>query len=151
MSSRDGKKKLLEKVYKLGQEVGYFSHSEVGWVHREYRRIQTEGEKLGIALKIIKECYEKGKSEGAYRKQHDITRGIGKKTIKQSGKKVKVGKITTQKDREENTRRTHKVSLKPILTAVDRPQSARKPTFIHRIRTTLEPTLTRLTSPYKQR
>lgn len=149
MASRDGQQKLLEKVYKLGQEVGYFNHSEVGWVHREYRKIRAEAQKLGIEVQI-KDCYEKGKDEGAYRKQHDMSKGMGKKTSKQGGEKVKVGRITTREDRGGNAIASQGTKNIPIV-ASDKPQSARKPTFVHRIRTTLEPTFTRMISPYTRR
>jgi len=77
MASRNRKQKLLEKVYKLGHDVGYFNHSEIGWIHREYRKIKAEAQKLEIEIQI-KNCYEKGRKEGANRKQHDMSKGMGK-------------------------------------------------------------------------
>ena len=53
---------LIKKIYELGFEVGVKSHSEIGWVLREYNTLVENARKLGI--KSPESYYQDGKIKG---------------------------------------------------------------------------------------
>jgi hypothetical protein len=144
---------LLKKIYKLGVDVGYFSHSEFGWVHREYVKLQSEAQKLGIDH-LIKTYYEKGKAVGAEHKKHDISTGLGKELEKKETilkTKQKTNTILLRKKSQETTSRLSEEPTKTPLITSEKPHIADIPQFIHKIRTTALPTLLNKITPYSRR
>ena len=61
---------LLEEMYKLGYDVGYHHHSEIGWVVEAYNRPITRAAGYGIE-DLLKESYLKGKADGTEHKKHE--------------------------------------------------------------------------------
>lgn len=61
---------LFEEIYKLGYDVGYHHHSEIGWVVEAYNKPITRAAGYGIE-DLLKESYLKGKADGAEHKRHE--------------------------------------------------------------------------------
>ncbi len=61
---------LIEEMYKLGFEVGYHHHSEIGWVVEAYNKPITRAAGYGIE-DLLKESYLNGKADGAEHKKHE--------------------------------------------------------------------------------
>lgn len=61
---------LLEAMYKLGSEVGYYHHSEIGWVAEAYNKQIARAAGHNIE-DLLKQRYLKGKADGANRKKHE--------------------------------------------------------------------------------
>ncbi|RZN39378.1 MAG: hypothetical protein EF813_04170 [Methanosarcinales archaeon] len=61
---------LLEAMYKLGSEVGYYHHSEIGWVSEAYNKQVARAAGYGIE-DLLKQRYIKGKADGVNRKKHE--------------------------------------------------------------------------------
>ena len=59
---------LIKKIYELGFEVGYKSHSEIGWVLREYNTLMENARKLGI--KSPESYYQDAKIKGKTNKDN---------------------------------------------------------------------------------
>jgi len=60
--------KLIESVYRLGYETGYYSHFDaVGWVGRERDRLFNLAEQIGL-LEPIKDAYRRAKKKGEHDK-----------------------------------------------------------------------------------
>ncbi|HIE30808.1 MAG TPA: hypothetical protein EYP67_00280 [Methanosarcinales archaeon] len=64
------RKKLLDEMYKLGYDVGYHHHSEIGWVVEAYNKPIASAAEYGIE-DLLKEQYLKGKADGTERKRHE--------------------------------------------------------------------------------
>ncbi|CAG0969052.1 hypothetical protein METP3_01328 [Methanosarcinales archaeon] len=56
------KAELIKKIYELGFEVGVKSHSEIGWVLREYNTLVENARKVGI--RSPESYYQDGKIKG---------------------------------------------------------------------------------------
>jgi len=61
---------ILDAMYKLGSEVGYYHHSEIGWVAEAYNKQIARVAGSGIE-DLLKQRYLKGKADGANRKKHE--------------------------------------------------------------------------------
>jgi hypothetical protein len=61
---------LLEEMYKLGSEVGYYHHSEIGWVAEAYNKQIARAAEYGIE-DLLKQRYLNGKADGVNRKKHE--------------------------------------------------------------------------------
>jgi hypothetical protein len=80
---------LIKKIYELGFEVGVKSHSEIGWVLREYNTLLENARKLGI--RSPESYYQDGKIKGkasrdkpseAKEKKADIVKNVTFSEIK---------------------------------------------------------------------
>jgi hypothetical protein len=80
---------LIKKIYELGFEVGVKSHSEIGWVLREYNTLVENARKLGI--RSPESYYQDGKIKGkasrdkpseAKEKKTDIVKNVTFSEIK---------------------------------------------------------------------
>ena len=61
---------LIDKIYKLGYEVGYNNHSEIGWVLREKSTLLMEAQKLFIDSPG--KYYNEGKIKGKLSRENGI-------------------------------------------------------------------------------
>lgn len=61
--SNDEKKRFLKEAYKLGYEVGYHQHSELGWVAEKYSSYVKKASEYGFKDEIEK-IYIEGKQVG---------------------------------------------------------------------------------------
>ncbi|MHC1566718.1 MAG: ATPase domain-containing protein [Candidatus Syntropharchaeia archaeon] len=64
----DRRKELLKKIYRLGFEVGYHGHFEIGWVSERYRELLEEARKHGLEREA-EDYYKKGRGMGQIRKK----------------------------------------------------------------------------------
>ncbi len=95
---------LIKKIYELGFEVGFKSHSEIGWVIREYNTLAERALKLGIKSPEIH--YQDGKLNG--KKSRD--KGSDSEAAEKAAdvvKKVNVSEIKIDHDEIEEFRILH--------------------------------------------
>jgi hypothetical protein len=95
-----GKEEILENIYKLGFEVGYFHHSEVGWVSRKYKELYDLAKANAKNIDVEK-YYQAAKQDGREKRQKDITKGYSEKPENfRSEPHEKVEITSTQTDTE---------------------------------------------------
>jgi len=67
---------LVKKIHKLGYDVGYHRHTEVGWVSVEYGRLIETASIYGVD-ETLRRHYAQGKKEGTERRKHEhLTQGM---------------------------------------------------------------------------
>jgi hypothetical protein len=66
---------LAEVSRKLGFEVGYHRHSEIGWVQEQLSRLYSFAEEYDLR-DFARENYLSGKEEGAKEKERDTKSGL---------------------------------------------------------------------------
>ncbi|WP_321429767.1 hypothetical protein [uncultured Methanolobus sp.] len=79
----DGKVQLADASRRLGFEVGYHRHSEIGWVRDKLTQIYSFADQYDLR-DFVKEHYNNGKEEGAKAKDRDTKSGLSR----QVGSKV---------------------------------------------------------------
>lgn len=68
-------KELVEKISRLGYEVGYHHHSEIGWVSSAYNDLMGRAAAYGVE-NTLREHYLQGKAGGAESRRHEyLTQG----------------------------------------------------------------------------
>ncbi len=83
----DSEKAELEKrAYDLGFDVGYYKHSELGWVSERYAALESVAKDAGL-LEIVSDNYKRGKEAGAKNRERDMKLDLSKKT-KDQGKHI---------------------------------------------------------------
>ncbi len=66
---------LVGKIHKLGHEVGYHRHTEVGWVSVEYGKLIETASIYGVD-ETLRRYYAQGKKEGTERRKREhLTQG----------------------------------------------------------------------------
>jgi len=66
---------LVSEIHKLGQDVGYNRHSEMGWVSDKYGKLIETASIYGVEV-TLRRYYIQGKTEGAERRKHEyLTQG----------------------------------------------------------------------------
>ncbi|QLC48994.1 hypothetical protein HWN40_01245 [Methanolobus zinderi] len=87
--SEEDKDHLAEVSYKLGYEVGYHRHSEIGWVQEQLNKLYGFAEEYDLR-DFARENYIHGKDEGAKAKERDtksgLFRGAGKESTAEPDK-----------------------------------------------------------------
>lgn len=82
----DGKVQLAEASRRLGFEVGYHRHSEIGWVQEKLSQIYKFADEYDLR-DFVKKNYDFGKEEGSKEKARDtktgLSRGIGSSEAEQ--------------------------------------------------------------------
>ncbi|WP_407355222.1 hypothetical protein [Methanolobus sp. WCC5] len=73
----DGKAQLADASRRLGFEVGYHHHSEIGWVQEKLTQIYRFAEEYDLR-DFVKEYYNYGKEEGAKVKERDTKSGLSR-------------------------------------------------------------------------
>jgi len=86
-----GKDEILENIYKLGFEVGYFHHSEVGWVVRKYKEFDDLAKPNAKNIDV-EEYYQAAKQEGREKRQKDIAKGLSQNPENSSSEPHEKGK-----------------------------------------------------------
>ncbi|ETA68005.1 MAG: hypothetical protein PWQ51_545 [Methanolobus sp.] len=71
----DGKVQLADASRRLGFEVGYHRHSEIGWVRDKLVQIYSFADQYDLN-DFVKEHYNQGKEEGAKAKDRDTKSGL---------------------------------------------------------------------------
>ncbi|WP_457751239.1 hypothetical protein [Thermococcus sp.] len=71
-----GKERLRREAYRLGYTVGLYSHSEwMPWIEERRRALIMKARSAG-AERIVKEEYERGKRDGAEKRESLIMKGL---------------------------------------------------------------------------
>jgi len=73
----DGRVQLADAARKLGFEVGYHRHSEIGWVQEKQVQLYNFADQYGLR-DFVKENYAYGKEEGGKAKDRDTKSGLSK-------------------------------------------------------------------------
>ncbi|MDG6244739.1 MAG: hypothetical protein QCH31_10205 [Methanolobus sp.] len=71
----EGREQLAIASQRLGFEVGYHRHSEIGWVHEKLTQIYRFAEEYDLR-DFVKENYNRGKEEGSKTKERDTKSGL---------------------------------------------------------------------------
>ncbi|SFM72908.1 hypothetical protein [Methanolobus profundi] len=82
----DGKVQLADASRRLGFEVGYHRHSEIGWVQEKLTQIYKFADEYDLR-DFVKDHYSLGKEEGSKAKDRDTKTGISKVTGKEKPEK----------------------------------------------------------------
>ncbi len=82
--SESERSEVAKEAYKLGFEVGYHKHSELGWVTERFSHLDKFASERGLE-EFVKAYYSRGRDDGVRSKERDIHSGLSKKGI---GKKV---------------------------------------------------------------
>ncbi|WP_342303705.1 hypothetical protein [Methanolobus sp. ZRKC5] len=75
----EGKVQLADASRRLGFEVGYHRHSEIGWVQEKLSQIYKFAEEYELR-DFVKEQYNGGKEEGSKVKERDTKSGLSQKS-----------------------------------------------------------------------
>jgi hypothetical protein len=97
----DGKVQLADASRRLGFEVGYHRHSEIGWVRDKLTQLYNFADQYELH-DFVKEHYDYGKEEGAKTKDRDTKSGLSR----MSGGKVEPEappNFTVERNKNENT------------------------------------------------
>ncbi|ASJ11663.1 hypothetical protein [Thermococcus thioreducens] len=71
-------KKLVQEAYEFGYFVGYKGHSEwAEWVRERRERLYARAQELGV-YELVKNAYNRGKLDGAKKREEEIRKGLGK-------------------------------------------------------------------------
>jgi hypothetical protein len=62
---------LVKSSYKLGFEVGYHKHSELGWVSEQYSMLEDLARESGLG-KLVMQNYRDGKEYGFKARERDL-------------------------------------------------------------------------------
>lgn len=98
----DGKAQLADASRRLGFEVGYHRHSEIGWVQEKLTQLYSFAEEYDLR-DFVKENYNFGKEEGARNKDRDTKSGLSKAA---PAEKIKAPpEITIERPKQDNSSR----------------------------------------------
>lgn len=75
----EGRVQLADASRRLGFEVGYHRHSEIGWVQEKLSQIYRFAEEYNLK-DFVKENYNYGKEEGSKLKDRDTKSGLSRGT-----------------------------------------------------------------------
>ncbi|MDY0386415.1 MAG: hypothetical protein RBT65_04660 [Methanolobus sp.] len=96
----ENKFQLADASYNLGFEVGYYRHSEIGWVQEKLSQIYNFAEEYGLK-DFVKEQYNGGKEEGSKLKERDTKSGISRKSASNELEQASV--ILTERMKKDHT------------------------------------------------
>ncbi|MHC1625545.1 MAG: hypothetical protein ACXQS2_06050 [Methermicoccaceae archaeon] len=82
---------VLVQCYRLGFEVGYHGHSEIGWVSNRYNKLLSIASRTKLDS-LAEDYYKRGKKDGEFKRNYDIQAKFYKHNIQD--KKDAEGKPT---------------------------------------------------------
>ena len=89
MPKSSKEKGLLRRVYKLGFEVGYHKHFEMGAISEKYSLLLDKTSEFDLEEEA-KKYYKKGKIDGEKKREKDLAEGLSKRGLsKEKTKKRK--------------------------------------------------------------
>lgn len=71
---------LVKSAYKLGFEVGYHKHSELGWVSEQYSMLEDLARESGLG-KLVMQNYRDGKEYGTRARERDLKVDMSKRSL----------------------------------------------------------------------
>jgi len=127
---------LLKSTRNLGYEVGYYRHSEIGWVDKEYTKILEKAKKYQLE-DDIRELYDRSKKKGAKEQGRAISKGFSRKSVsdeKTTDKQTSFTKseTTEQRDIEEETVSELAQHFLDIFVHHDIPEATSRPDLLKR-------------------
>ena len=78
--SESEKSEVAKEAYKLGFEVGYHKHSEIGWVSERFSHLNKFASERDLH-EFVDAYYNRGRDDGVKSKERDIHSGLSKKGI----------------------------------------------------------------------
>ena len=136
MSKPPEEKKLIKEMYRLGYNVGYHKHLEMGRIIQRYNALVEKANKIGCENRA-KSYYKRGKDAGGKKREKEITSGLGKSNFDKQKDIEKFDKITTNDDIKDGCNSKDKVTPKKYTySPTKRPEAMSLPSSIERIETT---------------
>ncbi len=89
--SESERSEIAKEAYKLGFEVGYHKHSEIGWVSERFSHLDKFASERGLE-EFVHVYYDRGRDDGVKSKERDIHSGLSKKGIKKEDERVELSK-----------------------------------------------------------
>lgn len=128
---------LVKSAYKLGFEVGYHKHSELGWVSEQYSMLEDLAKESGLG-KLVNENYKKGKDDGIKAKERDVNAGLSRKDAeKQKNRSDTSHDLLAEKDIRQKTDvgyRSQRVIDDNTIVAIQQPGMTDLPSSTSRIK-----------------
>lgn len=92
--SESERSEVAKEAYKLGFEVGYHKHSELGWVTERFSHLDKFASERGLE-EFVKAYYSRGRDDGVKSKERDIHSGLSKKGIEKEEERAELSKERT--------------------------------------------------------
>jgi hypothetical protein len=80
---------LVKSAYKLGFEVGYHKHSELGWVSEQYSMLEDLARESGLG-KLVMQNYRDGKEYGTRAKERDLKSDMSKRNSEKQSERTNI-------------------------------------------------------------
>ena len=98
--SESERSEVAKEAYKLGFEVGYHKHSELGWVTERFSHLDKFASERGLE-EFVHAYYDRGRTDGVKSKERDIHSGLSKKGIGKEEKRVEFSKERAVQEKPE--------------------------------------------------
>lgn len=133
---RYNREELIEAIYELGFEVGYFKHNEDGWVGRKYTEICDLTNKIGLDIDIdIEGYYQAAKNEGIKKRRYDVVKGLsGKSEPTKEKEKIKIGSSRSEIKPDKKLVSRKKPKCTEFNSPVKKPEYNSKPGVLKRVK-----------------
>jgi len=146
---------VAKEAYKLGFEVGYHKHSELGWVTESFSHLDKFASERGLK-DFVYVYYDKGRVDGVKSKERDIHSGLSKKGIEKEEKLVEFSKkeIVVHEKPElifEPGFKTHHTTDEHNYSPTQQPTMMDMPEVISVVRSINRPTMVNGFKPLKLR
>lgn len=128
------REELIEAIYELGFEVGYFKHNEDGWVGRKYTEICDLSNKIGLDIDI-EDYYQAAKNEGIKKRRYDVVKGLsGKSEPTEEKEKIKIGSSQSEIKSDKKSVSGKKPKCTEFNSPVKKPEYNSKPGVLKRVK-----------------
>lgn len=128
------REELIEAIYELGFEVGYFKHNEDGWVGRKYTEICDLSNKIRLDIDI-KDYYQAAKNEGIKKRRYDVVKGLsGKSEPTDEKEKTKIGLSQSEIKSDKKLVSGKKPKCTEFNSPVKKPEYNSKPGVLKRVK-----------------
>ncbi|MDO9517098.1 MAG: hypothetical protein Q7J10_03505 [Methanosarcinaceae archaeon] len=141
---------VAKEAYKLGFEVGYHKHSELGWVTESFSHLDKFASERGLK-DFVHVYYDKGRVDGVKSKERDIHSGLSKKGIEKEEERVErsheqvhpqvgfekafePGFKTRHTTDEHNYSPTHQPTMMDMPESISVARSINRPTMVNGFR-----------------
>ena len=126
------REELIEAIYELGFEVGYFKHNEDGWVGRKYTEICDLSNKIRLDIDI-KDYYQAAKNEGIKKRRYDVVKGLSGKS-EPTEEKIKIGLSQSEIKPDKKLVSGKKPKCTEFNSPVKKPEYNSKPRVLKRVK-----------------
>lgn len=128
------REELIEAIYELGFEVGYFKHNEDGWVGRKYTEICDLSNKIGLDIDI-EDYYQAAKNEGIKKRRYDVVKGLsGKSEPTEEKEKIKIGSSQSEIKSDKKSVSGKNPKCTEFNSPVKKPEYNSKPGVLKRVK-----------------